>query len=226
MGNFQLTEINDKLNSTYVNKKDNVVYRFAKRLFDIIFSSVLLIIVLPLLLVLALLILLIDKQTPIYVSERIGYKGRPFKIYKFRSMKADARPLEEVLSENEYNEFVKNYKIEKDPRITKLGSIIRKTSIDELPQLVNILKGDMTLVGPRPVLQEETELYGEERDLLLSVRPGLTGLWQASGRNNLDYESGKRQAVELFYVRNRGALFDIKILFMTIKAAITMNGAM
>lgn len=209
-----------------VRNKDSKSYLFLKRLFDILLSVIMIAVTAPFLLIFMMLIAIIDKHSPIYASERVGYKGNPFKIYKLRSMKFEDKDLKDILSDDEYSEFIKNYKIDKDPRVTKLGAILRKTSIDELPQLYNVLKGDMSLVGPRPVLQEETELYGDDRELLLSVRPGLTGLWQASGRNNLDYESGKRQETELYYVRNRSFLFDIKILFMTVKAAITMNGAM
>ena len=119
----------------------------------------------------------------------------------------------------------KNFKLEHDPRITKVGAFLRKTSLDELPQLFNILAGSLSLVGPRPVLQEETELYGDKRALLLSCKPGLTGLWQVRGRSNVTYEDGRRQALELSYVSHRSLWLDIKILFWTVGAVVRMDGA-
>lgn len=106
-----------------------------------------------------------------------------------------------------------------------MGAFLRKTSLDELPQLFNIIAGTLSLVGPRPVLQEETELYGDKRDLLLSVKPGLTGLWQSRGRSNVTYEDGRRQALELQYVETRSFLLDLKILVWTVGAVIRMDGA-
>ena len=120
-----------------------------------------------------------------YRANRVGLHGRQIQVYKFRSMRKHADRLEEFLSPEELEEYKKNFKLEKDPRVTKVGAILRKTSLDELPQLFNILSGKLSLVGPRPVLQEETELYGDKRDLLLSCKPGLTGLWQARGRSNV-----------------------------------------
>jgi lipopolysaccharide/colanic/teichoic acid biosynthesis glycosyltransferase len=130
-----------------------------------------------------------------------------------------------MLTPEELAEYRKNYKLDRDPRITKMGRFLRKTSLDELPQLLNIVGGSLSLVGPRPVLQEETELYGKDRDLLLSCKPGLTGLWQVQGRSNVSYEDGQRQAMELKYVRERSLWLDIKILFMTVGAVVRMDGA-
>lgn len=206
--------------------KKQYLYSFIKRLADILLSVIGLIIILPVFLVVSLLILIMDKHSPFYTSVRMGKNGKEFKIYKFQTMVTGAVSLEEMLSPDEYEEFKKNYKLQKDPRITKLGSILRKTSIDELPQLFNILKGDMSFVGPRPILREETELYGNDKAALLSVRPGLTGLWQACGRNNIDYESGQRQKMELYYIAHKNLWLDIKIMFMTVKAAVSMDGAM
>lgn len=206
--------------------KRQPVYDFVKRVADVLLSLVGLILASPIFLVVSLLIIIMDKHSVFYKSTRVGKNGKDFSIYKFQTMVTDAQSLEKLLSPDEYREFKKNYKLERDPRITKLGNVLRKTSIDELPQLINILRGDMSLVGPRPVLREETELYGDDKEYLLSVRPGLTGLWQACGRNNIDYESGNRQKVELYYVRHRSLWLDFKIMLMTVKAAITMNGAM
>ena len=109
--------------------------------------------------------------------------------------------------------------------MTKVGRFIRKYSIDELPQLFNILKGELSFIGPRPVLDDETRLYGDKRDLLLSVRPGLTGYWQAYGRNNITYENGERQAMELYYIEHFSWWFNVKIFFKTLKAVVTADGA-
>jgi lipopolysaccharide/colanic/teichoic acid biosynthesis glycosyltransferase len=155
----------------------------------------------------------------------VGLHGRSISVYKFRSMKKNADRLEEMLTPEELAEYRKNYKLDRDPRITKMGRFLRKTSLDELPQLLNIVGGSLSLVGPRPVLQEETELYGKDRDLLLSCKPGLTGLWQVQGRSNVSYEDGQRQAMELKYVRERSLWLDIKILFMTVGAVVRMDGA-
>jgi lipopolysaccharide/colanic/teichoic acid biosynthesis glycosyltransferase len=140
-------------------------------------------------------------------------------------MRLNADRLEDMLTPEELEEYHKNFKLEHDPRITRVGAFLRKTSLDELPQLFNIIGGSLSLVGPRPVLQEETELYGEDRELLLSCKPGLTGLWQSRGRSNVTYEDGRRQALELQYVASRSMLLDVKILFWTVGAVLRMDGA-
>ena len=206
--------------------KKQPVYNFFIRFADIVLSVIGLLVELPIFVIVSLLVLVIDRHSPFYTSVRMGKNGKEFKIYKFQTMVTGARSLSEMLSPDEYEEFKKNYKLLKDPRITKLGAILRKTSIDELPQLLNILKGEMSFVGPRPILREETELYGCDKEALLSVRPGLTGVWQACGRNNIDYESGQRQKMELYYIEHKSLWLDIKIMLMTVKAAISMNGAM
>jgi lipopolysaccharide/colanic/teichoic acid biosynthesis glycosyltransferase len=201
------------------------VYDRVKRVFDLVFALVCLAILWPVLLIIALAILLEDGGPVLYRSQRVGLHGRSISVYKFRSMKNHADRLEEMLTPEELAEYRKNYKLDRDPRITKMGRFLRKTSLDELPQLLNIVGGSLSLVGPRPVLQEETELYGKDRDLLLSCKPGLTGLWQVQGRSNVSYENGQRQAMELKYVRERSLWLDIKILFMTVGAVVRMDGA-
>ena len=146
-------------------------------------------------------------------------------MYKFRSMSINADKLETSLTEEQQAQYRKEYKIHNDQRVTRVGKFIRKYSIDELPQLFNILKGELSFIGPRPVLDEETRLYGDKRDLLLSVRPGLTGYWQAYGRNNITYENGERQAMELYYIEHFSWWFNVKIFFRTIKAVVTAEGA-
>ena len=201
------------------------VYTFFKRIFDLVISLVAVVVLSPLLLVVSICIVAEDGFPVLYRPTRVGYSGRPIVVYKFRSMKNNADRLEETLTPEQLEEYKKNFKLEQDPRITKVGAFLRKTSLDELPQLFNIISGKLSLVGPRPVLQEATELYGDDRDLLLSCKPGLTGLWQAKGRSNVTYEDGARQALELRYVRERGFLLDLKILFWTVGAVVRMDGA-
>lgn len=201
------------------------VYQCLKRACDLLFSLVAVVVLSPVLLIIAIAVVAEDGFPIFYRAKRVGLHGKPIVVYKFRSMKNNADRLEEMLSPEELAEYKKNFKLEKDPRITRVGAILRKTSLDELPQLFNIISGKLSLVGPRPVLQEETELYGKDRDLLLSCKPGLTGLWQARGRSNVTYTDGARQALELQYVRERGFLLDIKILFWTVGAVVRMDGA-
>ena len=200
-------------------------YECIKRIFDLVVSLVAVIVLSPILLVIALAIRLEDRGPILYRAQRVGRGGKPITVYKFRSMRMNADRLEDMLTPEELEEYKKNFKLEHDPRITKVGAFLRKTSLDELPQLFNILSGTLSLVGPRPVLQEETELYGDKRELLLSCKPGLTGLWQARGRSNVTYEDGRRQALELQYVSQRSLWLDIKILFWTVGAVVRMDGA-
>ncbi len=200
-------------------------YECIKRIFDLVVSLVAVIVLSPILLVIALAIRLEDRGPILYRAQRVGRGGKPITVYKFRSMRMNADRLEDMLTPEELEEYKKNFKLEHDPRITKVGAFLRKTSLDELPQLFNILSGNLSLVGPRPVLQEETELYGDKRNLLLSCKPGLTGLWQVSGRSNVTYENGRRQALELQYVSQRSLWLDIKILFWTVGAVVRMDGA-
>ena len=200
-------------------------HAIAKRVGDIIFSTLGIILTLPITIITAIAIKLEDGGPILYTSYRVGQFGKQFKMYKFRSMKVNADKLEDTLTSEELEEYRAEYKIRNDKRVTKVGRFIRKYSIDELPQLFNILKGELSFIGPRPVLDEETRLYGDKRELLLSVRPGLTGYWQAYGRNNVTYESGERQAMELYYIENFSWWFNVKIFFRTIKAVITAEGA-
>ena len=205
--------------------KEKPIYDFFKRIFDLVASLMATVILSPVLLIIAIAIVAEDKGPVIYKSKRVGLHGKAITVYKFRSMRQNADRLEDMLSPEELAEYYVNYKLTHDPRITKVGAFLRKTSLDELPQLFNIIGGSLSIVGPRPVLQEETELYGDKRDMLLSCKPGLTGLWQSCGRSNVNYENGERQAIELRYVAERGVLLDIKILFWTVGAVLRMDGA-
>jgi len=199
-------------------------YESVKRILDVLLAVVGIVLTLPLMIVVAIAIRLEDNGPILYRSIRIGRYGKPFLMYKFRSMKPNSDSLENVLTKEQLAEYKKDYKLANDPRTTRIGRIIRKTSIDEIPQFFNVLEGKLSIVGPRPVLQEETELYGEFRDLLLSVQPGVTGYWQVNARNNVSYDDFKRQDMELYYVSHRSLSLDIKILFQTIGAVLTKHG--
>ena len=203
--------------------KEKPVYDFFKRLFDIVLSVVAIILLSPILLILFIIVKTTSKGPAIYKHKRVGKDGKTIYIYKFRSMVVDADKMIHNFTPEQKAEFEKNFKLENDPRVTKIGKFLRKTSLDELPQLFNILKGDMAFIGPRPVTQAETELYGSNRELLLSIRPGLTGFWASNGRSDTSYK--RRRAMELYYVKNRSFGFDIKIFFKTVISVFKGEGA-
>jgi lipopolysaccharide/colanic/teichoic acid biosynthesis glycosyltransferase len=215
----------EALASFQVDIRTGELYPLIKRTIDIVCSLLGLIVLSPLFLLFAALIPLESRGTPFYAHERIGLRGREFKLYKFRSMRSYDAPLTKLLSEEQLAQYHKEFKLDNDPRVTRIGRFIRKTSIDELPQLVNVLCGDMSLVGPRPVVVPELENYGNQVPLFLSVKPGLTGYWQAYARSNAIYETGQRQKMELHYVLHRSLLLDIKILFKTVFSVIRGHGA-
>lgn len=159
----------------------------------------------------------------IFKQKRIGKNGEVFDIYKFRTMRVGSENLKKSLTAKELKEFEKNYKLENDPRVTKIGRILRKTSLDELPQLINILIGDMSVVGPRPLIRQELEKYGNQSEKLLSVKPGLTGNWACNGRSDISYE--ERIELELAYVDNISAKFDAKIIWRTALGVLGQRGA-
>ncbi|WP_205439460.1 sugar transferase [Halobacillus ihumii] len=197
-----------------VNVNDSVAYLFIKRLMDIVGATLGIICLSPIFVLIALLIKLDDFQGPVLFSQiRVGKNGRDFKMYKFRSMVSNAEELKEKLMiKNEATGPV--FKMREDPRITKIGKFIRRTSIDELPQLINVLKGEMSLVGPRPPLPLEVDLYNSYQKQRLQVTPGLTCYWQVSGRSNLSFSEWIE--LDLKYINNRDILLDIKLIFKTI----------
>ena len=206
-----------------------VIYKFMKRLIDIVGGLVGCVLLVPVTvgIYIARKILKEDDGPLFYEHLRYGKDGKKFRIYKFRSMCIDAdKKLKEYLAENEEarKEFEENQKLKDDPRITKIGKVLRKTSIDELPQFINVLKGDMSIIGPRPVVDGEIEKYGENRNKFLSVRPGLTGYWAANGRSDTTY--AERIEMELYYVDNISFKLDLKIFFKTILSVIKKEGAM
>lgn len=205
--------------------KPGLFYRFVKRTFDIAASLFGLIILSPLFLVVALLIKAEDGGPVIHVRYCVGRNGKTYKMYKFRSMVVNADEVEHLLTPEQKLQFFREQKVDNDPRITKIGMVLRKTSIDELPQLCSILKGDMTFVGPRPIVEYECRYYGTHLETLLQAKPGLTGMWQVNGRSDCTYESGQRQKLELTYVENRSLWLDIKILFQTVGVVLNKAGA-
>ena len=198
-------------------------YHRWKRCFDIILSSILLLILSPVMLLLSVIICCSSKGPVIYRHHRLGKNGVPISIYKFRTMIADADKRFDLFSATQYEEWKKNYKLEDDPRVTMIGRFLRKSSLDELPQLVNVIKGELSLVGPRPVIEEEAELYGSNRDKFLSITPGLTGYWQAYARSDCSYE--QRMRMELYYIDHQSLGWDIKILFATVTRVLSGKGA-
>ena len=208
------------------NKK--VLYKFTKRIIDIIGSIIGILILIPttLIIYLARKVSKEDKGPLFYEQLRYGKNGKVFRLYKFRSMCIGAdKKLKEYLENNDEarEEFEKTHKLQNDPRITEIGNFLRKSSLDELPQMINILKGDMSFVGPRPVVEKEVEEYGTNKDKFLSVRPGLTGYWQVNGRSNTTYE--ERMKMELYYVDNCSLWLDIKIFFKTFITVFKKEGA-
>lgn len=201
------------------------LYLGLKRSFDIISSLLGLVVLSPILLLLGILVKWEDGGRIFYGHTRVGYGGKKITVYKFRSMRMNIGDLTKILTPEQLEQYEKEFKIDNDPRITRIGNVLRKTSLDELPQLINILKGDLSVVGPRPIVPVETEIYGADVEKLLSVKPGLTGYWQAYARNNATYESGERQKMEMFYVENRSLWLDIKILFRTVISVLKRDGA-
>ncbi|WP_260209115.1 sugar transferase [Lactiplantibacillus pentosus] len=198
-------------------------YRFVKRVFDFVASLLGLIILSPLFLIIAIAIKLEDPKGSVFYSQtRLGRGETPFKMYKFRSMVSNADELlEQLLKNNEIDGAM--FKMQDDPRVTKIGKFIRKYSIDELPQLLNVLQGSMSLVGPRPPLPREVAEYTEYDKQRLAVKPGCTGLWQATVRNSVGFDEMVK--LDLLYISKRSVSFDVYILFKTVVIMFKPNGA-
>lgn len=204
-----------------INRK--FLYHFVKRMIDVTGSVIGLLILSPLFLFIAFAIKKEESNGPVFFSQiRVGKNGKEFKMYKFRSMCVDAEnKLSELLKYNEVDGAM--FKIKDDPRVTKVGRFIRKTSIDELPQLWNVLKGDMSLIGPRPPLTHEVEKYTTYDMQRLLIKPGCTGVWQVSGRNNIDFN--QMVEMDIKYIENLSIFKDIRIIFKTVYIMIKPNGA-
>lgn len=215
-------------NSYFSTIEDNInkgfIYDFIKRIIDIVGSLLGIVILSPIFLIVALAIKIEDpKGNIIFGHKRVGLNGEPFKCWKFRSMVHNAEEVLKTLSPEQKKEYSETFKLKDDPRITKVGNFIRKTSLDELPQLFNILKGEMSIVGPRPIVTKELEFYGEYAKYFTSIKPGLTGLWQVSGRSDTTYD--ERVELDMEYIIKRNTLLDIYIIFMTIIKVIKREGA-
>ena len=213
--------------SKVINKIKKTSYYLIKRSFDIITSIIGLIFILPLTILIKISYMLTGDFNSIFFSQqRIGKNGKEFKLYKFRSMIPDANlELEKLLKENKdlRKEYQLNKKLKKDPRITKIGNILRKTSLDELPQVINILKGDMSIIGNRPYLPREKKDMRENFDIIVKTKPGLTGYWQVSGRSDTTFN--RRLELEKYYSLHAGLKLDIKIFFKTFIVVLLKKGA-
>lgn len=197
-------------------------YLIGKRVFDIVMSLLALVVLSPVFLVTAVAIYLDDKGPVIFLQDRNGINGEVFRMYKFRSMCVNAPEMhKELLKMNELDGPA--FKMQDDPRITNVGRFIRKTSIDELPQLINILKGEMSIVGPRPLPTYETAQCNEYQNQRLQVKPGLTCYWQCSGRNDIPFNEWME--LDLKYIEEASFWVDLKIIFMTVAAVVTGKGA-
>ena len=198
-------------------------YRIAKRAMDILLAGVGTVIAAPFIFLIILAIKLDSKGPAFYVHNRIGKNGKPLRLYKFRSMYINADQLFQQFTPEQKAEWQENFKLREDPRITRVGSFLRRSSLDELPQLLNILQGNLSVVGPRPVVAEELEKYGPNKERFLSVTPGLTGYWQAFTRSDGTYED--RMAMELYYVDHANLWWDIKIILATVGSVLKGRGA-
>ena len=190
---------------------------FIKRMFDIVFALFVLTVFFPVYLILMILVALNSKGPIFYVQQRIGRNYQPFNCIKFRTMIDNAdEALEVIMQESDRFrlEFQDSYKLKQDPRITKIGKFLRLTSLDELPQFWNVLKGEMSVVGPRPLVPQELSKYGHKIDTVLKIKPGITGLWQVSGRNDIPYP--KRVKIDVYYATSHSWLLDLWIVYKTI----------
>ena len=205
------------------NSARKKVYLAIKRLIDIIGSLIGIILLSPLYIIIAILIKFDSPGKVVFGHTRKGKGGKDIKVYKFRTMYSNANEIFESFTPEQKEEYYKNFKLDNDPRVTKLGGFLRKTSLDELPQLFNILKGDMTIIGPRPIVEKEIAKYGDKAEKLFSVVPGLAGYWQANGRSDTTYE--ERVEMDMYYIDNMSFWLDAKILFQTAISVLKGEGA-
>ncbi|MTO64733.1 sugar transferase [Turicibacter sanguinis] len=209
-----------------LSKIRSIIYKVVKRLFDIVCALIGCLFLVPFAIIIKISFLLSGDLKPIfYRQKRIGKDGKKIYIYKFRSMVHNAEDvLKELLKDEKYKkEWELKQKFEKDPRITKVGNVLRKTSLDEIPQCINVLKGDMSLIGPRPLVEGELVAHNGNHEIYESVRPGISGWWACNGRSTTTYE--ERLELEYYYVRNCGLLLDIRCILKTIEAVIIKKGA-
>ena len=228
--NIMTSETTENMETTSLRTQSDVktkiskkVYIKIKRVIDVILASIALILLSPVFAIIAIAIKIDSKGPVFFAHKRIGKNGNIIKLYKFRSMVINAEELIKSFTPEQMKEYKENYKLTNDPRITKVGKFLRKTSLDELPQLINIINGDLSIIGPRPVIADELEKYGTNKDKFLSVTPGLTGYWAANGRSNTTYE--QRMEMELYYIDNLSLKMDIKVFFKTILSVVKKEGA-
>ena len=203
---------------------DGNSYLIFKRIMDFILSFIALVILSPILLIISLLIKIDSEGPVIYKHYRLGKNGKVIGVYKFRTMVKNADEVFRNFTKEQKEEYEKFFKLENDPRITRVGDFLRKTSLDELPQILNILKGEMSIIGPRPVVLDEIKKFGNLKCKYLSVLPGLTGWWACNGRSSTTYE--ERINLEMYYIDNQSLKLDIECFFKTILAVFKRNGAM
>ena len=219
-------ELNNKENVKIILKVKELGYNIIKRLFDVLVGMIGMIFVIIVAIIYKIIAIITGDFKPIfYCQNRIGKNGKEFKLYKFRTMIYNAdEVLKELVKKSKYKkEWNKYQKLSNDPRITKIGHILRKTSLDELPQFINVLKGNMSLIGPRPLLKGELDAHNGNHNIYEAVRPGISGWWASHGRSGTTYE--ERLELEYFYVKNKSLLLDLKCIFCTIKAVIWKSGA-
>jgi len=216
----------ESLKNVEIVKRSNeskLIYRSIKRCFDVISASIAIVLLSPLFIVIAVLVKLDSDGNIFFAHERLGENGKKIKVYKFRTMLTNAQQILNDMPVEMKREFEENFKFENDPRVTKLGKFLRESSLDELPQLINIIKGEMSVVGPRPIVAREIIKYGRYMDKLLTIKPGLTGNWQVSGRSDTTYE--ERVKFDMDYIDTRSFLRDIVIILKTVGVVIKKVGA-
>ena len=215
--------MNNVSSAEVVEESKVSIYSILKKIFDVSISFISLILLSPVFLILAILVKLDSKGPVFYAHKRKGKNRSDIKIYKFRTMYSNSDEIFQSFTTEQKEEYYKNFKLDNDPRVTKLGGFLRKTSLDELPQLLNVLKGDLSLIGPRPIVEKEISKYGEYADKFFSVIPGITGYWQANGRSDTSYD--ERIQMDMYYIDNRSFMMDIKIILKTVISVIKKEGA-
>lgn len=216
--NTNIAEVKEK---SLLDKRE--LYISLKRGADILIASLVLVGLLPFIAIISVLIKIDSKGKVFYKQTRIGKNGKYFTIYKFRTMVSDANNFSKYFTKEQMEKYKINYKLDNDPRITKMGRFLRKTSLDELPQFFNVIKGDMSMIGPRPLIEGELDAHNGNHEIYESVRPGISGWWAVNGRSATTYE--KRLELEYYYCENCNLLLDIKCAFLTITAVLLKKGA-
>lgn len=221
--NIKMKELNNTNLLVTETVKEKKVYNFFKRFLDMVIAIIGIVVLSPVMLIVAILVRVDSPGKVVFAHERIGKNSKKIKIYKFRSMYENSEEIFRNFTEDQKKEYYENFKLDNDPRITKVGKVIRKTSLDELPQLINVIRGDMSIVGPRPIVEAEISKYGVYFEKFTSVTPGVTGYWQANGRSETTYD--ERVKMDMYYIDNRSLLLDTKIIIQTIISVIKKEGA-